>query len=405
MSSLETIFREDSQRMNTVIEEFTNSFIIEFIGATKEYLRLNDTIRDYIQRMWIKMDNKYKRNLENHVENTFNDYDAFDSDISDYLITIKEALKKGYDIPQELLLPSHFLNAMRELYTYERRYDYVITLADRVLLQEKYLDERIVREVRQRLCLSLARKRDMRMLNEVRYFKGPDRNFLLGFYYRLVGRHEDAIKRFTSVLEDSPGFYRAKRELVQVYLNLEEYDMAFELAKENYKLLKNNPYNLQSYFRCLVRNSNISPKEKKEELIKLLENLKNNPNERAKEMYKTEKSQFYAIIENDQSRALNTVDDAIATFPKSIYPPLTRIEICRKFDNWQELENSINSIDTAFRPDSDIFSKLSYISAKAIVMARKGDVKESQRLIFNKIKPRFTESVYNKLKEEIDSVQ
>ncbi len=405
LNFLEKVFQEDSERIKSVIEDFSNSFIIEFIGATKEYFRLNDAIRDYIQRIGIKLDKKYKLNLENHVKFTFNDYDTLDRDMSDYVIAVKEALKKGYDIPQKFLLPSHFLNAMRDLYNNERRYNDVINLADRVLLQEKYLDKRILRELRYWLCLSLARKRDRRMMKEVQKIDGPDHNFLFGFYYRLVGRHEDAIEKLTDVLKNSPGFYRAKRELVQVYLNLEEYNMAFELAKENYELIKNNPYNLQSYFRCLIRNSNISPKDKKEELMKLLENLKDNPHERAREMYKTAKAQFNAIIENDQSRALNTVDDAIATFPKSIYPPLTRIEICRKFDNWQELESSINSIDTTFRPDSDIFSKLSYISAKAIVMARKGNIKESQCLLDKNIKNRFTERIYNKLKEDIDSIQ
>lgn len=405
LNFLETVFKEDSQKIKSIIEEFSSSFIIEFIGATKEYFRLNDAIRDYIQRIRIKLDEKYKRNLENHVKSTFNNYDTLDRDMSDYVITVKEALKKEYDIPQKLLLPSHFLNAMRDLYNYERRYKDVIILADRVLLQEKYLDERILREVRYWLCLALARKKDKRMLAEVQKIAGPDHNFLLGFYYRLTGRHEDAIERLTDVLKSSPGFYRAKRELVQVFLNLEEYDTAFELAKENYELLKSNPYNLQSYFRCLIRNSNISPKDKKEELSKLLENLKNNPHERAKEMYMTANAQLLAIIENDEVRALNTVDDAIATFSKSIYPPLAKIEICRKFNNWKELECTINSIDTAFPSDSDIFARLGYISAKAIIMARKGDVIESQRLIYDKVKHRFAESVYNKLKEEIDSIQ
>ena len=115
LNFLETVFKEDSQRIKSVIEEFSNSFIIEFIGATKEYFRLNDAIRDYIQRIGIRLDEKYKRNLENHVKSTFNDYDTLDRDMSDYVITVKEALKKEYDIPQELLLPSHFLNAMRDL--------------------------------------------------------------------------------------------------------------------------------------------------------------------------------------------------------------------------------------------------------------------------------------------------
>ncbi len=175
------------------------------------------------------------------------------------------------------------------------------------------------------------------------------------------------MEKFEDVLEGSPKFYRAKRKLVQVYLNLEEYDKAFDLAKENYEILKNNPYNLH---------------------------------EKAKEMFMTSNAEYFATIENDEKRALNIVDEAIATFPKSIYLQLTRIEICRKFD--QELECTINSIETAFQRDSEVFVKLGYLSTKALIIARNGDVKASLRLINNKVKNQFPESIYNKIKEEID---
>ncbi|MCG2721768.1 MAG: TIR domain-containing protein, partial [Thermodesulfovibrionales bacterium] len=405
LNFLDTVFLEESERIKSIIEDFANCFIIEFIGATKEYFRLNDAIRDYVQRIGIKLNEKYRKSLETHVRTTFEDYDTLERDMSDYVITVKEALKKGYDVPQELMLPSHFLNAMRDLYNSERRYNDVIHLADRVLLKEKYLEDRILREVRYWLCLSLARKKDTRMVKEVQKIDGPDHNFLLGFYYRLTGRHEEAIEKLTSVLDSSPGFYRAKRELVQVFINLEEYDMAFELAKENYELLKNNPYNLQSYFRCLIRKSNISPEDKKVELSKLLDSLKNNPHERAKEMYMTAKAQFISDIENNEVRALDTVNDAIATFPKSIYPLLAKIDICKKYHNWEELSRTITTIESAFQSDSDIFTKLTFISVKAIVMAREGNIKESYKFISdNSVKHRFLPRAWDKLKEEIDSI-
>jgi len=405
LSILEVVINEEFSRIKSLTEEFSNSFIIEFIGATKEYFRLNEAIRDYIQRLGIKLYKKYSQNLENHVKSTFSDYNTLDRDLSDYVISVKEALKKGYDIPQDLLLPSHFLNAMRDLYNNERRYKDVIELADRVLLHESYLDDRICREVRYWLCLSLARRRDKRILGDVQKIDGPDHNFLLGFYYRLVGRLDDAVEKLTDVLEISPSFYRAKRELVQVYINLEEYDKAYNLAKENYETEKNNPYNLQSYFRCLIKSSTISIRDKKEELRKLLESLKNNLHEKAKEMYMTAKAQFNAIVENDQYGALNDVNDAISAFPKSIYPPLTKIEICRKFDNWDELEKTLDLIEENFSPDADIFSKLSFLSAKATLIAKKGSKKESIKFIEAKIKNHVSESVYNKIKEDIDSIQ
>lgn len=404
LNLIEEVFKNDSIKIKSVIEEFSNNFIFEFIGATKEYFRLNDAIRDYVQRTGIKLNEKYSQNLKSYVKSTFNNYDTIDRDISEYVITIKEALKKGYDIPNELLLPSHFLNAMRDLYNSERRYNDVIILADRILLQEKYLDTRILREVRYWLCLSLARKRDKRLLEEIQKIEGPDHNFLLGFYYRLSGRHYEAIERLTAVLEDSPNFNRAKRELVQVYLNLDEYDKAFGLAKENYQLGKNNPYHVQNYFRCLIKIDSISVKDKKDELKKLLKNLKDNPHEKANEMYLNANAQYIEIINFNEKRAMDTVDDAISAYPKSIYPPLTKIEICKKFGNWDVMENTLNSIERNFPPDSDILSKLNYLSAKVILLAKKGFINESQNLLDTKIKNNFSDSIYNKLKEEIDSI-
>ncbi len=181
---LEKVFEEDSQKIIPLMEEFSNGFIIEFVGATKEYFRLNDAIRDNIQRTGIRLNEKYKKNLENHAKSNFKEYDVLDRDMSDYVITTNEALKKGYDIPEELLLPSHILNAMRELYSHEKRFNDVINLADRVLLQEKYIDERILREVRYWLCLSLARKRDKRMMKEVQKLKDQ---IIIFFWDSIIG--------------------------------------------------------------------------------------------------------------------------------------------------------------------------------------------------------------------------
>ena len=399
---LEAVFNDDSSKLQLIINEFSNIFIIEFIGATKEYLRLNDTIRDYIQRIGVKLNPAYRQNLKNHVISSFKNYDTIDRDISDYVISMKEAIKDDLDIPEELLLPSHFLNAMRDLYNNEKRYKDVIKLAERVLLQKDYIDERIVREVIYWLCLSLARRKDNRLLKEVQNINGPDHNFLLGFYYRLSGRNEDAIEKLSSVLKQSPDFYRAKRELVQVYINIEEYEKAYNLAKENYIKQKNNPYAIQSYFRCLIGNNSIEQMDKKTELSDLLKKLNENPLEKAKEMYMIAKAQYIAYIDYDEIRAINAADEAITIFPKSIYPPLIKIEICRKFSKWDQLESLVDFIDKNFHPNAEIFSRLGYISAKSLVLARKGDYENSMRIIDLNVKYQFGEKIYNNLLKEIE---
>lgn len=83
----------------------------------------------------------------------------------------------------------------------------------------------------------------------------------------MKGRNLDAIDKLNSVLAINPRFYRAKRELVQVYINIERFNDALILARDSYLLDKSNPFNLQSYFRCLIKTTGIASKS---ELTRLL---------------------------------------------------------------------------------------------------------------------------------------
>jgi len=395
---LEDILQEDFKDAKAIMTQFSNEFIIEYIGDNREFPRLNDSVKDYIQRIGYPLDSKYKENLVNHAKSAFKDYELIDRDISDYVISFKEALKNGLDVPQELLIPSHYVNAMRELYNYNRRYDEVINLAYRILQNEQYLDLRILKEIRYWLCLSLARKRDKRTLEEVQKIEGPDHNFIVGFYYRLVGRHNDAIRKFIEVLDVAPRFYRAKRELVQVYLNTEQFSEAFDLAKDNYYMDKNNPYNLQSYFRCLIK---VEGNKNKAELQKLLSELKNNVHNKAPEMYLTAQAQYDAYIDNNENKALNTVNDAINSFPNVIYPYLTKLEILRRGNNINEIEKTLKAIETKFESYSDIYQKLPYLACKCILLYKTGFKEQANKLLNREIKTNFSNSIYSKLSSEL----
>ena len=399
LNVIEDILKEDFNESRDIISQLSNEFIIEYVGNTREFLRLNDSVKDYIQRLGYKLIDKYNNNLQQHVLCTFKDYEIFDRDISDYVISFKEALKQGYQVPQEFLIPSHYVNAMRELYNYERRYKDVAALADRILQNENFLDKRIVKEIRYWYCLSLARRRDKKILEEAQKIDGADRNFLLGFYFRIVGRHEDAIHRFNKVLEEAPNFYRAKRELVQVYINTEQYNEAFSLARENYYMDKNNPYNLQSYFRCLIK---LEGHKQKDELKSLLQDLKRNPHEKSHEMFMTAQAQYYAFVDNNDFKALEVADDAIATFPKNIYPYLTKLELLRKANNIPELEKTINDIEAKYDPESDIFGKLPYLSAKCILYGKSGNKGQALKILNKEIRNNFSQNIYNSLLAEID---
>ncbi|MEC5278561.1 toll/interleukin-1 receptor domain-containing protein, partial [Klebsiella pneumoniae] len=86
---------------------------------------------------------------------------------------------------------------------------------------EKNMDNGVVQDIRYYLCLALAKKSDSRLLTEVQKIRGDEHKFLLGFYYRKCGRLSDALSQFESIINAPYVESRAKRELVQVYTQLE----------------------------------------------------------------------------------------------------------------------------------------------------------------------------------------
>lgn len=393
---LEDILKEDFDKAKEILKQFSNEFIVEYVGSVKEFARLNDSVKDYVQRLGYKLENKYQENLIEHVKITFKDYEVIERDVSDYVISFKEALKQNLDVPPEFLIPSHYVNAMRELYR-ERRHREVILLAERILQNEAFLDSRIIKEIRYWLCSSLARKRDKRILSEVQKIDEPDHSFLIGFYYRIIGRHEDAIQRLNSVLKDAPNFYRAKRELVQVYLNSEQFTEAVSLAKENYQQSKNNPYHIQSYFRCLIKL--YGPKQKAE-LLALLVALRDNPHEKAKEMYLTSLALYSANVDHKANEALTTINETISKYPEKIYPYLTKLELLQKSKDIVEIKNAIDEIEKKFDEENDIYNKLPYLACKAKVLVSTGN-KDGASKILSEIKHNFSHTIYDNLISEL----
>jgi len=399
--SVEFLFKiidDENPKYKKYLTQFSYSAIIEYIGASKEYIRLNDSVRDHILRTGQPINDTFKSNLKNHAESFIKDYLTIDKDISDFNYSMQYALEENIEIPQEFLIPSHFLNTMKELYDNKRKYNQVIKLADRILENSYYIDKRILREIRYWLCLALARTRNDRFLKEVQKIDGPDHNFLMGFYYRLKGQNEKAIKRLNDVLHYSPNFYRAKRELVQVYFNIDDYESAYQLAKENYENDRSNPYYVQSYFRCLVKlrkDNNDNP-----EIEKVLNALSRIRSDKAQEMFYTAKAQYAAFVKNEKEEALGQIDLAIESYPENIHPKLTKIDICIKFKEIEILENLINELSSSYI-QSDIYSSIILIG-KAKLLALKGLKNEATVLIDSKIKYSLPDYAFEKLKNEIN---
>lgn len=389
---------EQCDECYTLLEEFFARGICDHLGINNEYIRMNDAFKDYLRRNSYELPQKFQENIKKHVEDFLKDEDKLSRDISDFQYSVKRAIiNEKYEKIRHLLIPSHFLNTMKELYDTHKKYEDVVILADRVLKSEEYIDPRIQFEIRYFLCLALARLKKNRFKQEVMKIKGPEHDFLFGFYYRQIGNYTEAIDRLQKALKSKERFARAQRELVQVYLSIEDYDTALELAKENYENdKKRNPYHVQAYFSCVVKQS--KTKENIEILKKLLKDLEDIKTDKGIEMYLRCSAYYQAFIDNNEKEAIKIINEAITKFPDSLYVRIDKFYICLKFDRISEINDIFEYLEKSGYVKNKSFENTFY-RMKILKLAKEGKIKEALQLIDNF--KNYPENSIQKLKEKI----
>ncbi|WP_417359437.1 TIR domain-containing protein [Gallaecimonas pentaromativorans] len=381
-----------------VLNGFLLSSICERLGSTGDYIRVNEVVRDFILRSNFGIDDKFSEKLKIHVKNFLSE-DASDSrDVSDYMFSIKEALLSGQEIPERLLIPSYFLKTIRTLY--ERggssNYREVIRLSDRVLLNEKYMHRNIVEQVCFVKCQALARLKDSEFFSSVKKVSEPQSSFLHGFFFRLTGEQEKAISSYMRVLNRNPNDYRVKSELVLIYLQSDEYDIAYDIAKEVYEKDSSNPINLNNYLTCIFH------KDKNEidrdAVVEIIERLNSIPSERAREMYCSARAKTFAKLDNDFDSAFTLIENTISNFPDVAYPVLTFADLAIQSRNVDKLKSAISKLDKLESKNSQTYR--SYIRYKSIYLAMSGNLPEAIRLSKQELKgvrPKALEIFFEKL--------
>ncbi|MBK7101022.1 MAG: hypothetical protein IPH63_04405 [Flavobacteriales bacterium] len=126
----------------------------------------------------------------------------------------------------------------------------------------------IVREIHYWICLALARLKDEAFLTEVRFFDKADYHFLLGFYYRNIGKPEYALENYYKAI-----FYRPRLHEGTTRDCHGLYDEALAQAKYNYERMDEpNPHHVLAYFDCLARSKDA--KSRASEMERLIDELK-----------------------------------------------------------------------------------------------------------------------------------
>ncbi|MDO7426527.1 toll/interleukin-1 receptor domain-containing protein [Acinetobacter baumannii] len=367
---------------NEIIESLINENICELMGAYHEILRLNDVIRDYIKRNRLQLSDFYKEKIKEKTEEFLNDQENYERDSSEYIFSIKEALRSGKNIDHKLLIPSHYLKCMKDIYNDKGDSRKIIELADQILLKESSLDSYIVRDIRYYLCLALIRKKDNRFMKEVQNIYGDEHKFLLGFYYRNMGRYDDALRSLLPVANKNYISARVKREIVQCYIQMEDYENALEYAKNNYYEFKENAFHAQAYFYCLINTRDFM--QYKNEIYRLVESLKSLDLHKAHEMAAIAEALCYAKFDQNEQKAIDHINDAINTYSETYYPILAKCDIAIKFRNIKNLEEAVGLLEALSTRREQLIKALN--KYKAYLLALKNDKDAALRIINNDLK-------------------
>jgi len=353
--------------LTNFLDRLVGDNVCEPLGASGNYFRVNDVIRDTIIRDRYDIDDKYREALNNFVDDFLESSNSSEYDVSEYQIAVKEALTSKRSLPTSMLIPAHFLQAMRQLY-FERNYNEVVALADRALQNKEFYDEHTEQDIRYYLCQCLARQSDQRFLEEVQYISGPEHDFLLGFYYRVRRRFEDALVRFEEAKKHQRTEQRARREIVFVLTTMEDYDSAITLARENFERYQRNPYLAQAYFDCLFHQH--EEKDRKKLLSEIVEAIARMPGERASEMHDSLKARFEFEF-GKRDTAFKLIDVAIREHSDTLYPLLTKLDLSIYQEDAELISATIKSLE---RSDLGAGHKTAISRGKAVLLALEGEV-------------------------------
>lgn len=386
-----------------MLQEFINNYICEYFGSNKEYIRVTDIVRDYIKRRQVgfineKFEAKINENIKKFIESESKS-EYINKELYYYLkrILSDKTIKPSQNKFENFIIPSMYLSIIKEKYEIEKDYNNVIAISENILDRRYSMDERIIDEVRFFRCLSLAKLKSGKVLEEVNEIKKPvEKHFIKGFYYRQVENNLLALQELKECLRVKPDHSRAKRELVQVYINSQEFSKALKLAKSNYEKYRDNPYHIQSYFMCIIKSDKNS--ENKKILGMLIEDLESSiKTDKTKEMLLLCKAQFEAIFNDNKDKAYELINEAIYEFKNSIYVYIQKFEICLKFNDVKGMESSYKILEEMNK------NKRKLIWQKCVILAKQDKLDEAIDII-NKEKNLYTEEAKERLIERLDKL-
>jgi len=336
---------------SAALQKLFDLSLFNFVFGGYEYVKLNPTLSDFINRSKIRIDNEYNDRLNSVTKELIKeDLDKIIiDDYSEFMITLQNMLVNEIKIPKKYFIPSLIIkNVIKE---YDKgNYDYVIRICLELLENSNY-DQQIIWETNYRLTLAYARTRNDKFFDHISFFKNEINNldyyFLLGFYHRHKGNKSKALEYYHKALEYYPEHSRTKREIVNLYLSLGQYEDALELAKNNYEKRKTNIYHIHSYFISVIRRKNQFTSSEITTLQTLMNAVESNPDIKSDDILRCMKGEYAYYVESNFDLANDILLEAIQLNDNKNYPKKSLSEIYRNEGLNEALDelNNYNDID------------------------------------------------------------
>lgn len=398
--SYEVLFKiVPEEKYFPLLQELITNSICEYIGKVSEYIRLNEVLRDYISRNRFELNTEFNKSIQSYAQNFISNFNDDGFDISGYFLSAKENLLTSSSDAYKFILPSIFISTIKKLYDEDRNYDEAISLANRVLLNERTLHKNTINFVRFLKCQALARKsmKDDFFQEVYKIHDEGEKEFLIGFFYRLQGKTQQAENHLIKSLEykkfNDP---KVRGELIRIYIQNEEYDKAYDYSKENYQNRPGNIINANDYFICILMKDD--ERIRSDELNSIIKKLSIDPSSKAQEVVLSMQARVSFFYKKDYEDSFNIIEQAIAKFPQVTYPLLTKADLAAGCRDSQRLKEAIDAMEGLVSKSAQTYR--SFIRFKATLLALTNNMQEALSLIDSELKGLNPISI-NRFKEKL----
>lgn len=340
--------------------------VCQKIGSTKDIISTTPLICDYFDRNRIKKSKEIERLL--NVEFLRFKQDVASANLDEYCYSqldfnFKTLIinERNFNIDYKYVYPSVIVRAIIELYNMQK-YSKVLELCETTYEDSQLWDMHLLNTFYYYYCMALAHKRNEKVLtiahqknSGISILDSNQINFVIGFYYKFVSKYDLALSKFKECIKNAPNYITARRELVEVYTTLEDYDSAMMYAKKNYSDYPDNPFNIFQYFKCCVHQANpdISLVESLLEKIKIYEQSINN----SRKFFSEAKTLYYKLIKKDIDTAINFLIENFYAFDNKIYYYKNLFDLYEEKQDTNNMEHVYKELEKAIQND-DTFAPI-----------------------------------------------